>query len=56
MINDISRKNLVTKEWRAYTYYINFFEVIIRQQKLRVSYRELPTIALWHHVNIRKNY
>ena len=38
---DVSRKNLLTKE---------------SDTKLRLTCRELPTVALSHHIKIRENY
>ena len=45
----------------AYTYYIRLVETIIKDEKLRQTYRESPTVALSHHVkskfiNVRSNF
>ena len=37
-------------------YYINLVAAIIGQQKFLLTWRELPILAVSHHVKIRKNY
>ena len=54
-MTDISCE-FIYKNYMTYTYYINLVEAIIRHQKFLLTCRELPTVALSHHVKIRENY
>ena len=52
MIN-ISCKFYVRKNDVTYTYYITLVVAIIRQQKLLIKKKKLPTIALSHRAKIK---
>ena len=39
-----------------YKYYINLDEAIIRNQKLRLTYKDLSTVAPLCHIQITENY
>ena len=48
--------NVTYKNYLTYTYYINLVAAIMRLQKFLLTWRELPTLAISHHVNVRENY
>ena len=50
---DISCKFYVRKNDVTYTYYITLVVAIIRQQKLLLTCKKLPTIALSHRAKIK---
>ena len=51
---DISYKFYLQRNDVTYAYCINLVEVTISHQKLLLTYRELPTVALSYHVKIRE--
>ena len=50
---DISFKIHFQKNYMIYKYYIDLVDVVFRHEKLLLTRRELPTVALSYHVKIR---
>ena len=49
---EVQTENLNNVDYLTYTYYINLVATIMRQQKIFLTWRELPTLAISHHVKV----
>ena len=49
---EVQTENLNNIDYLTYTYYINLVATIMRQQKILLTWRELPTLAISHHVKV----